>query len=241
MKYVQMDFYLGSDLGLWVLQKIAPEIIAHIFTFDGQIAKYAEKIGKCVYRKNANNVDFSPSQTGFSIHYPRILKPHLITRYHKIYNLHPGYLPWGRGFYPIFWALWEQTPAGATLHEITAGIDEGPIVEQYRVDYDASDTGESLFLKVREAEKSLFTRYYDKMVHGESIPTSPQTGTGTYHTKQDFFDMKQQSHWEAMTGKDLLRLIQCLTFSGYTGLEVSRGEKTFSVVFEQLRTRIIGE
>jgi methionyl-tRNA formyltransferase len=45
-----------------------------------------------------------------------------------MYNLHPAYLLWGKDYYPIFWVLWEHTPAGATLHEINEGIDQGKIV-----------------------------------------------------------------------------------------------------------------
>ena len=109
----------------------------------------AQSPGTTVFQANANDVTFEPSPIGLSVHYPRILKPPLISRYQKIYNVHPGYLPYGRGFYPVFWALWQDTPAGATFHEINAGIDEGAIVSQTRVEYTEADTGGSLHARVR--------------------------------------------------------------------------------------------
>src|SRR4051794_38058491 len=123
----KIDLFLGSKIGLWVLEHIPIVQIGQIFTFDDEISKMAADKGVRVFRENANTAVFSPSPTGYSIHYPRVLKPHLISGFERLYNLHPGFLPWGRGFYPVFWALWEQHPAGATLHEISEGVDEGPV------------------------------------------------------------------------------------------------------------------
>ena len=230
----QIDLFLGSDIGLWVLEQISPSSVGQIFTLDESIAIAARNFGKEVWLENANSVEFSPSQYGFSIHYPRILKPNLIAKYRKIYNLHPGLLPWGRGYYPVFWALWENTPAGATLHEITAGIDEGPIVDQVQVEYYCFDTGASLLQRVREAEKEIFLKYWFQISMGKEPPSYPQAVGGTYHTKKEFLDLKRRSEWESMNGKDLVRLIRSLTFPGYTGLEVTLGQKKFHVYLEEL-------
>lgn len=43
-------------------------------------------------------------------------------------NAHPGLLPEFRGLDPVPWALVEGRPIGATLHEVTDGIDEGDIL-----------------------------------------------------------------------------------------------------------------
>ena len=185
--------------------------------------------------RDVNAADFGQREIGFSVHYPKILRPHLIERYQKIYNLHPGYLPWGRGFYPVFWALWEQTPAGATLHEINAGVDEGPVVAQTRVPYYPYDTGGSLHERVRAAEEALFLEYWPRIVGGEDLGARRQPeGEGSRHTKREFFALKERAPVESLSGADLLRLIRCLSFPGFTGLEVSLGEKKFEVRLERL-------
>jgi hypothetical protein len=49
----------------------------------------------------------------------------------RILNLHNGPLPRYRGVSPINWALKNgETSHGVTIHEITEGIDDGPIVAQ---------------------------------------------------------------------------------------------------------------
>jgi methionyl-tRNA formyltransferase len=226
----RIDLYLGSDLGHWALEQIPAGDIRQVFTLDESIAEAARKLGVKVWVEDANSVNFDPAGFGFSIHYPRILKPAVISRYDGLYNLHPGYLPWGRGFYPIFWALWEQTPAGATLHEISPGLDEGPIVSQIQVAYDESDTGESLFRRVREAEKALFLEYWPSIADGKAIPSfSQETRVGSFHSRREFLDIKGRANLEGMSANDLLRLARCLTFPPYTGLLLTLGEQSFEL------------
>lgn len=233
MLNIEVDFYLGGDLGEWVLKTATLNFVRQVFTLDENIVRIAQKCGLTVHLRNPNSISFDPSTIGFSIHYPRILKNKLIQKYIRIYNLHPGYLPWGRGYFPIFWALWEGTPAGATLHEITEKVDQGPIVEQIEVEYFPEDSGGSLFQRVRHAEKKLFLEYWPKICRGEVLPSFPQPPSyGTYYSKQMFFELKQRANWEYMNGKDLVRLIRCLTFPGYSGLEVTFGKQRFQLHLE---------
>ena len=55
-------------------------------------------------------------------------------------NIHAALLPRNRGCNPIQWGIIHgETEGGVTLHEITPGIDEGPIIDQRRVPIDISD------------------------------------------------------------------------------------------------------
>lgn len=227
-----IDLYLGSDIGLWALDQIAKEDIKHVLTLDHKIANYAQVKGLVTLMGDANEADFKPANTGLSVHYPRIVKPALIARYQQIYNLHPSYLPWGKGYYPVFWALWEDTPAGATLHQIVEAVDAGAVVEQIRVEKRPFDTGFSLFQRVRAAEKQLFKQYISAMIQGEKLSATPQSGKGTYHTKREFYQLKRPERWRSMDAEQIIRLIRCLSFPAYTGLELSLGEKRFSISAE---------
>jgi methionyl-tRNA formyltransferase len=224
-----VDVYLGSDLGLWVLDQISKNEINQVFTLDSEIAQKAEAMNFSVSIADPNLINWNNSQYGVSIHYPKILKPHVISKYKKIYNLHPSFLPWGRGYYPVFWALWENTPAGASLHEINDGIDQGNIISQIQVNYTESDTGSSLFSRVREAEKQIFSKYWLKIIEEEELPSFPQDKTGTYHKKKEFIDLKNNANWKTMLGKDLIKLVRCLTFEGYSNLELLLGQKKFEI------------
>jgi len=231
----RIDLFLGGDLGLWSLGRVSPQEVGQVFTPDAKIIAAAEALGIRATNVNANTIELIAAPIGFSVHYPRMIKPHLIEKYQKIYNLHPGFLPWGRGYYPVFWALWEGTPAGATLHEIAAELDEGPVVAQSRVSYHEHDTGGSLHARVRKAEESLFLAYWPRVVSGEKLSARTQDASGgSYHLKQEFFALKQQAPWEKMSGAELVRLARCLTFPGFSGLEIDLEGKKFELRLEQL-------
>lgn len=90
------------------------------------------------YRELAHD---RPIDLAVSVFYDRILAPDFIARCGRILNVHNGPLPRYRGVSPINWALKNgETTHGVTIHEVTSGIDEGPVVAQllYSI-YPASD------------------------------------------------------------------------------------------------------
>ena len=77
--------------------------------------------------------DLDPSgvDLAISVFYDRIIKKDFIDGCGRIINLHNGPLPRYRGVSPINWALKNgETMNGVTIHEITPGVDDGPIVSQ---------------------------------------------------------------------------------------------------------------
>lgn len=67
----------------------------------------------------------------FVVFYDKIVPASFISRCGRILNLHNSPLPKYRGMAPINWALKDGRPMhGVTIHEITPGIDDGPIVAQ---------------------------------------------------------------------------------------------------------------
>ena len=66
-----------------------------------------------------------------SVFYEKIIKQEFIDRCKKIINLHNSPLPKYRGVRPINWALKNgEKTHGVTIHEISEGIDDGPIYGQ---------------------------------------------------------------------------------------------------------------
>jgi methionyl-tRNA formyltransferase len=68
-----------------------------------------------------------------SVFYDKILKQDFISSFNKVINIHNGPLPKYRGVSPINWALKNnEIEHGITIHEITSGIDNGPIISQLK-------------------------------------------------------------------------------------------------------------
>ena len=72
--------------------------------------------------------------------YRHILKQNVIDGFGcPILNLHIAYLPYNRGAHPNFWAFYDNTPTGVTIHLIDGGVDTGPIVKQRFVNFEKED------------------------------------------------------------------------------------------------------
>ncbi len=86
---------------------------------------------------------------------------------HRILNLHPSLLPAFPGANAI-----EQTLAygvkvtGCTVHLVTAEMDAGPIVEQFVVPVETTDTVETLAQRIHTAEHQLLVRCVQAAVSG---------------------------------------------------------------------------
>ncbi len=81
---------------------------------------------------------------------------------YKILNIHPALLPkfGGKGMYGdhVHQAVLDarETESGATVHYVTDGIDEGPIIKQQVIAVEDNETIESLRGKVQKCEPALY-------------------------------------------------------------------------------------
>lgn len=216
---MKVDLFLGGPLGLWVLDQVDAKDIGTVYTCTPEIISRARKLG----------MSGAKGDIGFSMHYPYLLKPDVISTYKAIYNIHPGLLPYGRSYYPVFWSLWQNEPTGCTLHIIDDGIDTGPIIAQKRVVKYEWDTGGSLHRRVSEAEKALFLEYWPRIIGGEKFIAVPQSDGGSLHYRRDFFELKKRARYEQMNGSQIIHLITCLSHEQYTGLEVIIGGRRYEI------------
>ncbi len=101
-------------------------------TWSGSLIDWAEG-AEVRFCKSGHFADVPPGEIdlAISVFYDRIIDGAFIRRCKRILNLHNGPLPRYRGVRPINWALKNgETMHGVTIHEITEGIDDGPIVAQ---------------------------------------------------------------------------------------------------------------
>lgn len=92
--------------------------------------------------------------------YMRLLTPYLVARWQgRMLNIHPSLLPLYPGLDTHARAIAAgDTEAGCTVHLVTNGVDEGPILGQTPVPVLAGDTPAGLAERVRAAEHTLYPR-----------------------------------------------------------------------------------
>lgn len=88
----------------------------------------------------------------------RLLSPQFCTRWAgRLINIHPSLLPCHKGLHTHEAALAAgDKEHGCTVHFVTPGMDEGPIIAQARVPVLAGDTAEMLATRVLAAEHRLY-------------------------------------------------------------------------------------
>ena len=130
--------------------------------------------------------DLSAYDLVVSFGYRHILKAETLkTAKRPVLNLHIAYLPWNRGAHPLFWAAYDGTPIGVTIHEIDPGVDTGPICVQKRIELDLkSETFASAYRILFETIEALFETHADELLSGKYI-SCPQNGGGSFKRIQD--------------------------------------------------------
>ena len=90
--------------------------------------------------------------------YMRIVTPILLKAYQwKVMNIHPSLLPAFPGLAAQQQALdWGVKVSGCTVHFVTEGVDEGPIILQAAVPVLEGDTSETLSARILQEEHRIY-------------------------------------------------------------------------------------
>lgn len=101
--------------------------------------------------------------------YMRLLSSTFINRYEgRILNIHPSLLPLFPGLHTHQRAIDAgMTEAGCTVHFVTEGMDEGPVVLQGTVPVLSDDTAETLAARVLRVEHLLYPQALRQVAQGK--------------------------------------------------------------------------
>lgn len=103
-------------------------------------------------------------------------------------NIHGALLPQYRGCNPTEWAIINgEHETGATMHEISPGIDEGDIIAQYKVPLYCSDTWRSATDRVYQVTELLIQENI-KSILDNSWSSMPQEASNAKYHRRRFFE-----------------------------------------------------
>ncbi|EGJ20427.1 phosphoribosylglycinamide formyltransferase [Cereibacter sphaeroides WS8N] len=102
----------------------------------------------------------------------RVLTPAFVARFEgRMLNIHPSLLPKYQGLHTHQRALEAgDAEAGCTVHEVTAALDDGPILGQARVPILPGDTAETLAARVLTREHALYPAVLRRFAAGDRTP-----------------------------------------------------------------------
>ena len=160
-----------------------------LYNGENSIVHAAKRIGaKYQVVKNINNPDFveyvrqlAPDLV-ISYSAPQVIKPELLgVPKYGIINVHGALLPNYRGAFPSFWYLYNnETNAGATVHKMSAAIDDGDICNQAPVDISDCRTMFEIMRKTKELGGELMVKTIEEIANGTLVTKPNETDKGSY-------------------------------------------------------------
>ncbi len=149
-----------------------------------------------------------------SVGYPKILPPPVLKAAPcGGLNVHPSLLPRYRGPSPVFWQVASgETRTGVTVHRLTAGPDEGPILSQVETDIAPEEMAGALFLRLARLAAPLLLETLDRLQAGAIAEQGQDPVAASFHRR--FRDEDSWLDW-SRPAEDLARLVRaCNSFPG---------------------------
>lgn len=122
--------------------------------------------------------------------YGHIISQSVIDLFPKgILNIHPSLLPLYRGSSPIESSILNGDPVtGVSLMQLTAGMDEGPVYDQVKIEVKGQESKRSLHDRLAAAGAEMLLQRLPDIIRGELQPTpqnDPQASYTSRLTKSD--------------------------------------------------------
>lgn len=191
----------------------------------------ADDVPVVVYdMKNQDDIDeiIAKYDLVFSIHCKQIFPADLVEKV-KCINVHPGYNPINRGWYPQVFAIIHGYEIGATIHEIDAELDNGNIIARAFVDKEAYDNSETLYNKVIAKEIELLDEHLESILD-DTYQAFPPEAESNLYLKKDFYGlMHLDLNEETTVGKviDKLRALTHGNFNNAYFIDPKTGKKIY--------------
>ena len=228
-------------------QELAKFVIAHVQRLDidrlSFSLSYTEKGGATDEFQNLGGdlIDLSDPdrvsliiesyQLVISVHCKQIFPKRLVENVLCI-NLHPGYNPFNRGWYPQVFSIINDLPCGATLHRMTDKIDSGEIIAQERIEIRETDTSLDLYKKILQAEKQLIVENLEHIIRGSFSCRKPTT-VGTFNSKRDYAGLCRLDLGDIDTLENHIRLLRALSHGQYKNgyIETADGRRHYLKIY----------
>ncbi len=118
---------------------------------------------------------------------PFILRENVLSRARRSLNIHPAYLPYGRGRDPVVWAIRKGQPAGVALHSIVPAVDSGPIWYREEVPYEMPCKGRELYARVVDRCWRAFCERWPEIRDATAEPI-PQEEDSHIHRRRELLE-----------------------------------------------------
>lgn len=197
--------FAGSGHGGIVAFKSLQTIFSHInvITDDSEIINLFRNTDKKIESMLDNDVDTVVCAGYHSIISEDVLKKKTII------NTHPSLLPKYRGMHGLVWAMLNfEKELGFSIHIMNKYIDDGDILEQFKIRYD-NQTSQEIMNKFDEYVLKNLGRVVKEFIEGKIIPKKQNREEATWVAKRNIddciIDFSKSNQYIEMLFKALVR------------------------------------
>ena len=156
---------------------------------------------------------FSRYDLFISLHCKQLF-PDALVNNHLCINVHPGYNPYNRGWFPQVFGIMNHLPIGVTIHKMDTELDHGPILWQKRLELRSDDTSREVYERILATEMELMEAHLEDLLTGNYTLT-PMASEGNLNTRQDFEALREIDPDKPATYGEVLDFLRAMTHAPY--------------------------
>jgi len=148
-----------------------------------------------------------------SIHCKQLFNRELLASIRCI-NVHPGYNPDNRGWYPQVFSIINGKKAGVTIHEIDDQLDHGPIILRRECRIEEWDTSGTAYKKLMSLEREMLLESFCSLRDHDYVTSRPES-EGNVNFRADFEELCRLDLDEHGTFEIFLNRLRALTHDDF--------------------------
>ena len=163
-----------------------------------------------------------------SVHSKQLFPEELVKNI-KCINIHPGFNPYNRGWYPQVFSIINKLPLGATIHEIDVKIDHGRIIDQEEIPLFQWDTSLTAYDRVLQTELLLIEKNIKKIINN-TYSVKKIKKEGNLNLKNDFNKLCELNLNEVTSFQTFIDRLRALSHGDYKNaffIDKKSGKKIF--------------
>ncbi len=199
--------------------KERPDIDAHFdFYYTSWNKAFREMFGedgamKPLRLKDQDETFYSRYDLFISLHCKQLF-PEMMVNHHTCINVHPGYNPYNRGWFPQVFGIINKLPIGVTIHLMDAELDHGAILYQEELKLEDYETSKDIYQRILALEIRLMKEHLDEILAG-TYTAKPMESEGNINMKADFDELCRLDLNETATYGEVIDRLRALTFAPY--------------------------
>ena len=150
---------------------------------------------------------------GFSCHSKQLFPAALVNTITCI-NIHPGFNPYNRGWFPQVFSIIDKSPIGVTIHLMDEKIDHGNIIIQEEIKVYSYDTSIDVYNRVLAKEVELLESCIHDIISLNISPKQPFS-EGNYNSLEDYKKICKIDLNKQVTMGEAIDLLRALTHPPY--------------------------